>query len=173
LSTRFKILTIEQSLEEIFLATPDPTQSNVMTETRTLPYVEFETYTLRKREELNDMKDVQSILKMKETEMKKVMGMLDDTALDGLSGAMKHAINWRAAHLGVQPRYWELVTPDYPRQFARGRPNLGDSAVFKHGTLNLETETLSDYSLYKDAQLVPYSFKAFQRTDGKFKCSTQ
>jgi hypothetical protein len=104
---------------------------------------------------------------MEEKEMEEVMRELDEKALDGLSEGMKHDITWRAKHLGAQTRYWELVTPDFPRQLTSGRSNLVDPTASKYAIIDVDKQALSDFPFYEDAQLIRYSFRAFHRMDGK------
>jgi hypothetical protein len=138
-----------------------------MTPTKGFPYLQFETFTLRQRHDLENMRDVRDILRMEEKEMQDIMKELDATALDGLNEGMKNDIVWRAEHLGAQPHYWELVTPDFPRQLTSGRSNLVDPTASKYAIVDVDKQALSRFPFYKDAQLIRYSFRAFHRKDGE------
>jgi hypothetical protein len=158
---------ILQSLEEIFLATEDRAKATVHSDRESaFPYVEMETMSLRKREELVNMRDTLRIMTYYEKDMVKVNQELDQGVLEGLSESMLSDLSWRAKHVAASLNYWELVTPDFPRQLTSGRASEVDPLVSKFPILDVDEQALTKYPFYEPTQLVRYGFRAFHRSDG-------
>jgi hypothetical protein len=126
----------------------------------------METMSLRKREELENMRDILSIMTSNEKEMAEVNQELDEGVLDGLSQPMLDDLSWRANHTAASLKYWELVMPDFPRQLTSGRASEVDPLVSKFPILDIDKQAITDYPFYKPAQLVRFGFRAFHRPDG-------
>jgi hypothetical protein len=128
----------------------------------------METMSLRKREELENMRDVLRIMTYYKEEMAEVNQELDEGVLEGLSETMLLDVSWRAGHVAASLKYWQLVTPDFPRQLTSGRASQVDPLVSKFPILDIDKQALTDYPFYESAQLVRYGFRAFHRPDGAY-----
>jgi hypothetical protein len=126
----------------------------------------METMSIRKREELENMRDVLRIMTYYKKEMAEVNRELDERVLEGLSETMLLDLSWRAGHVAANLNYWELVTPDFPRQLTSGRAERVDPLVAKFPILDIDKQALTDYPFYESAQLVRYGFRTFHRLDG-------
>src|SRR5262249_19357885 len=133
------------------------------------PYVQIESISLRKRSDLEDMRDVQKILRLHK-EFEAVTRKLDKTALNNIEPEMLEDISWRAAHHRTDLQYWDLVSGDFLHQLSSG-PSLYNNplnsklATLK-ATLRMERQAVSNLEIFASVQFVRYCFRFFHRNDG-------
>ena len=128
-------------------------------------YPEFETFGVRRRKDLEDMRDIQLILKNFE-EFACVNETLDSECLENIKPDLIQDLEWRAGHLRSSLTYWDMVYGDLQHQLSSG-PSLHDNSLkIISASFNVSVQTISGTQLYKDAQIVRYPFRTFHRTDG-------
>ena len=126
---------------------------------------------IRKFSDLEDMRDVQKILRLR-PDLSNVRKHLDKISLEGLEQDMLDDIAWRAEHLGVKTDYWELVAPDIQRQLSSGSAMHQNYLEPEQALLQVEKQVITNVPFYRAAQIVRYSFRCFHRSDGKSQIPT-
>jgi hypothetical protein len=131
-------------------------------------YPEFETYGVRRRQDLEDMRDIKTILK-KYKEFAPINEILNKTCLDNIEPNLLGDLEWRAGHLRNPLNHWNLVYGDLPHQLSSG-PSLQVNTL-RVSSVNpgLNAQVISTTDLYKHAHLVRYPFRTFHRADGMSK----
>lgn len=129
------------------------------------PYAQIETLALRKRSDLEDMRDVQSILRQAK-ELDLVAKELDESVLEGVSEKITEDLKWRAQHVGLDLNFWGLVATDFQRQLSSGLTLHVDPLRSKLAILKVDPQAISDVPFFEPVQLIRYAFRCFHRSDG-------
>ncbi|KAF2107093.1 hypothetical protein BDV96DRAFT_558370 [Lophiotrema nucula] len=133
----------ESSMEDRFLKgnrdIADSLSSNA-----SWPHTEIEALTLRDRDRMQDMLDVQKILRRGHPDLAEINNHLNRNALQDLSADLSHDVQWRAKHLGKSLSYWELVRSDFARflltMTAPGGVDYIDMNINEHLRLSSEAQ---------------------------------
>jgi hypothetical protein len=132
----------------------------------TFPYVQFETYNLRNRQDVQDMRDVQTILRQYQ-EFDEITQHLNKSALDGFTDDFKQDLEWRSDLLGLELDFWQLASVDFPRQLEVGRLWHFDPLAVRQSNPRVDKQAFAAFPYYKNVQIVRQSFRCFHRADGK------
>jgi hypothetical protein len=152
---------VHSSLEDRFLA-PDRHNLSAIG----FPYLQVETCSLRKRSDLEDMRDVQRILQSYK-EVAGVTERLNQTAEEGIGKEMLDDIRWRAGHHRLDLTFWELVKSDFQRQLSEGPSIHIDYSKDKVLSIaDVDNQMISSLPIFDGVQIVRYTFRCFHRSDG-------
>jgi hypothetical protein len=128
-------------------------------------YPEFETFGVRRRKDMEDMRDTQLILRNHE-EFVDINKTLDIDCLDNLNPDVVDDLTWRADHLRSKLDYWNMVYGDLQHQLSSGPSLHQNSLKLSPASLDVDRQAISTTQLYTDAQIIRYPFRTFHRADG-------